>query len=690
MVNRSRSVVACTLLLSGVAAVSACSSGHGDEPAVGTSTVTDTVAPLPGLEVPRWATPASYLGRLDAETTVSVQVHLRMQDIDGARAELVELSNPKGARYGQFLTDAQYDAKYGPSDADVAAVRAHLEKNGLRVTDAPSNRAYLAAEGSASQIEGAFATRIGTYSVKGAVLRAPMVVATLPADVAARVGAVLGVSTPGKARPALVTPIAVGPFTPSADGGTSPANTCSTYWAQYTDTTDPPFGAGYASPSPYGFCTGYVPAQLREAYGLDAAVRAGNNGRGQTIAIVDAWESPTLLQDAQKYATNNDPDYPFAASQLTLQWAPGTVDNNPGDARGWYGEEGLDVEAVHAIAPGANIAFVASQSDNDPDLIAALNLVVTGHLASVVSNSWAGYEYGEDPATFTAYEQVVLQGTLKGIGFFFASGDDGDYAQSDVVQGSPTGPTVSFPSSLPEVTAVGGTSLALGQRNQRVFEVGWETSLSFLLPAGYDGSWLNYMEGNPDPVSAGDGGTAQAWWPAPPGGYYFGAGGGTSIQYAQPWYQVGTVPSSLARVGGKSWRVVPDVGMVADPYTGFQVGETSPRRGTYSESPIGGTSLATPLFTATVALAQQAAGQPFGLVNPLLYLTSYLGAFRDVRPLRTGQTVAYPGGFTAAFDYHGPENTNATAPGFDSVTGLGSPNGASFVGSLGLLGALGL
>jgi hypothetical protein len=50
--------------------------------------------------------------------------------------------------------------------------------------------------------------------------------------------------------------------------------------------------------------------------------------------------------------------------------------------------------------------------------------------------------------------------------------------------------------------------------------------------------------------------------------------------------------------------------------------------------------------------------------------------------------VAYPGGFVATFDYRGPENTNATAPGFDSVTGLGSPNGQAFLGSLGLLGGL--
>jgi subtilase family serine protease len=685
MLNRSRGAIASVLLLSGVAAVAACSSGQSDpsRSVAGGATATSAIAALPGLDVPAWATSARYAGRLDTSATLSVQVHLRMQDIDGARAALAEVSNPKSARYGQFLDDATFAAKYGPPTADVAAVRAHLEKYGLHVTAAPANGAFLTAEGSAAQVEQAFATRLGTYVVNGVKRHAPLDVAALPADISSRVSAVLGLSTPGKAKPALVKPITLRPTAGPSDG-TVPPNGCSTYWGQYDDTTDPPYGGGFASPTPYGLCNGYVPPQVRKMYGMDEAVRTGIDGRGQTIAIIDAWESPTVLQDAQQYATNNDPDYPLPASQFTEQYAPGTPVSDPSDQAGWAVEEGLDVEAVHAMAPKANIAFVAGQSDSDDDLIAALNFVITNHVASVVSNSWGEYEFGEDPATVTAYEQVLLQGSLKGIGFYFASGDNGDQALIDEVYGTPTGPTASFPSSLPEVTSVGGTSVAFGQHDDVLFELGWETGVSLLYPVGYDGSWLDWYEGNPDPVNPGDGGpTTLAWWPAPPGGYYFGSGGGPSVLFAQPWYQQGVVPGSLARADGKAWRVQPDVGMLGDPYTGYQVGETY--GGTYAEFPVGGTSLATPLFTASIALAQQFAGRHFGAANPLIYLAAQFGGLRDIAPTHPGQAVAFPG-TTATFDYHGPENTLATARGFDDVTGLGSVNGVSFLNTMGLLG----
>jgi subtilase family serine protease len=678
MANRSR-FLSSALVLSSAATLAACSSAPSTPAGTSetSSSITSAVAPRTrGLDVPAWATTERYAGRLEAGSTVSVQVHLQMRNLEAARAELAEVSNPKSDRYGEFLSDAAFDAKYGPSDGDVAAVRAHLEKSGLRVTSVPGNRAYVAAVGAASQVEQAFGTRLGKFAINGKVRRAPLEAATLPADVASRVSAVLGLATPHKAKPALVRPITPRPITPS--DRSTPGTACSTYWAQYVDTTDAPFGPEYATPST-ALCQGYIPSQLRESYGFADVIRAGIDGTGQNIAIVDAWESPTLLSDAQQYAANNDPEYPFAPAQLVEQWAPGAPVDDPGDAQDWYGEEGLDVEAAHALAPKATIQFVAAQSDDDTDLIAALNAVITNHLATVVSNSWGEYEAYEDAGTIAAYEQVLLQGALKGISFFFASGDNGDQALVDEVYGIPTGPTASFPSSLAEVTSVGATSLALGAHNERVFEVGWETGLTFALPPGYQGSWLSYLEtGTLDAVPGA--GEPEVWWPADPGGYYFGSGGGTSVLYAQPAYQEGVVPASLASVGGSSWRVQPDVSMLGDPFTGYQVGETY--QGVYSESPIGGTSLASPLFTASIALAQQIGGRHYGAINSLLYFAADLGAFRDIRPLHTSQDTSLGGGTLVTFDFRGPGNTLATAPGFDNVTGLGTPDGALFLAAL--------
>jgi subtilase family serine protease len=119
--------------------------------------------------------------------------------------------------------------------------------------------------------------------------------------------------------------------------------------------------------------------------------------------------------------------------------------------------------------------------------------------------------------------------------------------------------------------------------------------------------------------------------------------------------------------------------MLGDPETGYIVGQTNARTGVYAENTIGGTSLATPLFTATVALAQQHAGRKFGAANALFYKASKKGAFTDITSPATPQAVAGGrGGAVVTFDYHGAGNTIVTAAGFDAVTGLGVPNGAKF------------
>jgi subtilase family serine protease len=117
--------------------------------------------------------------------------------------------------------------------------------------------------------------------------------------------------------------------------------------------------------------------------------------------------------------------------------------------------------------------------------------------------------------------------------------------------------------------------------------------------------------------------------------------------------------------------------MLADPITGFLIGQSDPATKVYGEFAIGGTSLACPLFTATVALAQQNARKSFGFANPLFYKASKKGGFVDIKPGKP-QAVAIPGGIAVTFDYAGPVNSLATAPGFDNVTGLGVPNGEAF------------
>src|SRR5437870_4549639 len=166
-----------------------------------------------------------------------------------------------------------------------------------------------------------------------------------------------------------------------------------------------------------------TPQQVKGAYGL---TNTPYDGSGQTVAIIDAYAAPTIVQDVNQWSTNRGlPTMkPGQFSQLV---APGTY-NHPErglrqDPQGWYGEETLDVEAVHGMAPGANIVYVGSPN-NFQDLDAALNHVVDRHLAQIVTNSY-GFRTELLPFGFIKpYEDTILQGAIEGITINFSSGDD--------------------------------------------------------------------------------------------------------------------------------------------------------------------------------------------------------------------------------------------------------------------------
>ena len=139
--------------------------------------------------------------------------------------------------------------------------------------------------------------------------------------------------------------------------------------------------------------------------------------------------------------------------------------------------------------------------------------------------------------------------------------------------------------------------------------------------------------------------------------------------------------------------MVPDVAAVGDPTTGFLVGQTQafghgPR---YAEYRIGGTSLSCPLFAAIMALADQAAGRHHGFANPLLYALAGSNAFRDIvdpaSPMAVVRTdfanfVNPHDGLAYTLRSLNQTGTLATTPGYDDVTGLGSPNGQSFLNAM--------
>ena len=618
--------------------------------------------PIAGTH-PAWAVPSARMTAL-AAGTVTANVYLAGQDQAGLASYATAVSTPGNAMYGRYLTAAQVRAQYGPTAAQISAVQDWLSSAGLTVSKVvPGIGGYVQAQGTLAQATSAFGTSFGVYRGPDKLAdRAPAETATVPAALASDVLDVSGLDTAKH----FVTPADTLP-PPGPNFWVAPP--CSQYYAQKIAFNEP---SAFGIKQPYTNC-GYTPRQIRGAYNVSDS---GMTGRGQSIAIVDAYASPTMLSDANQYAAATG-DRPFRPGQYTQDLASNftLTAANQCDAPGWYGEESLDVEAAHGMAPNASVTYVGAASCTDQDLLAALALIVDNHTASIVSNSW-----GEpwDGATLVPdYEQVFQAGAAEGIGFNFSSGDSGyespaEDPGSDTIQ-------VDWPDSSPFVTAVGGTSLAIGRFSNYEFETSWGTLI--------------------DPLSA-DG---KSWQNTPPGiypdGYDGSGGGGVSVFFNQPGYQAHVVPTQMAltlpngAIATQPMRVVPDVAALADPSTGFLVGQTDLQPdGTtfaFSLSRIGGTSVASPIFAGIEADAQQAAGHPLGFANPAIYQRFGTAAYHDVtdHPFGPGFLAEVRNNYTNSATKALPLVTflrtlgvngegAAALPairGFDTSTGVGSP-----------------
>jgi subtilase family serine protease len=204
--------------------------------------------------------------------------------------------------------------------------------------------------------------------------------------------------------------------------------------------------------------SGYTPVQVRHAYGFDRITFAGGiagDGRGQTIAIVDAFDAPTILSDLQTFdRTFGLPDPP----QFTKVAQTGGT-RFPRIDTGWALETSLDVEWAHAVAPAAKILLVEANSNNLSDLLTAVNFARQQPGVSVVSMSWGGREF----RTETWYDGYFsTPNGHAGVTFVASSGDSG-------------APSL-WPAVSPNVVAVGGTTLSINKTGNIGGETGWSGS----------------------------------------------------------------------------------------------------------------------------------------------------------------------------------------------------------------------
>jgi subtilase family serine protease len=589
---------------------------------------------------PAWAARAA-VRPAKASGHVNVRVYLAPRGgIAALRAAVSAASTPGSATYGHYLKPAQYRARFEPTAAAVSSVSAWLRSAGLRVTAVEASHRYISASGSVAAAERAFGAKLNVYRHGGTLVRAPSADARIPAGVAGSVLGVTGLST---------APVFVRPQIGPPPAGFRNARPCSKSYGTIPATVQSdgktPLPKFRGKVRDYAVC-GYTPKQFRGAYGVTSS---GLTGKGQTIGIVDAFAAGTILKDANTYAKRHG-DNAFAKGQFsqnmpkTFHLHP-TLCQTPSD---WAGEETLDVEAAHGMAPKAHVIYYGAQSCLNQDLEFALARVDDQDKVTVVSNSYGGPMSSETSGDIAAEEQVILQGEMEGITFLFSSGDSGDWVTTEGFKDT------DYPASDPFATAVGGTSTAIGANDHLLWQTGWGTEKYSLSANG------------------------KGWTPIAADPFLYGAGGGFSSVFPRPSYQNGVVTSG-------SGRAFPDVGLDADPTTGMLVGETQifPNGTEYGEYRIGGTSVASPLMAGMVADAAQHAKARLGFLNIAIYklAAAKFGAFNDVGSIAGANIrpdfangVNKSNGYLYSVRTFDQDSSLSTGPGWDDVTGVGQPN----------------
>lgn len=300
---------------------------------------------------PSWANSNHLRSATNPSDTVDFHVYLPLRNQSAAEALANAVSDPKNSSYGHYLTPKQVANLYAPTAAQVSAVSSWLQSQGFSVGYVPSNNQFVTASGTAAQVESAFGVQLNQYSVNGVTVRGPSSDLSVPSTIAADVAGVIGIDESF----ALAAPAAESAAPP--ESGFRNAPPCSTYWNQYntanTVFSDPSLGINnvtlplfQGSTLPVVPC-GYAGSQLQNAYGVGSAIASGVNGTGSTVAIIDAYASPTIVSDANTYFSRHGLPT-FSPGQFTQMVAPGTY-NRPNNSQqnpsSWYGEETLDVEA---------------------------------------------------------------------------------------------------------------------------------------------------------------------------------------------------------------------------------------------------------------------------------------------------------------------------------------------------------
>ena len=651
---------------------------------------------------------ANVVGPEDESKPISVTVWLKPHNqtaLDTAVEQMYDSSSPN---YHRFLTLKQFNEQFAPTEKEAGTVRDYLTAHNMKVISTEKNNRFVVAQGNVGAAQTAFNTKINKVMVDGVMHHTNATPATVTGAAAPLVATVQGLSDlryKAMARPAANpetrVPYAGVSISSAGPDGLFFSADCLRAAESHVFKTDGSFpeafyagnryGANITDPTPPNLppC-GYDANEIQTAYGLKQLYKKGLDGTGQTIVIVDAFGSNTILHDANLFSQLNGlPALTPQNFQIVTPTGPVTCTATNGCISGdWQFETTLDVEWAHAIAPNANIVLVLTVDNSLTNLDLGDLAAIGNQYGNVISNSFGLSEIALkelDPAELVVENGIAQIAAALGISLNVSTGDDGDQLITNNEDFGINAVSVNANADSPFVTAIGGTSTFLDSKDNIKLQTGWGLNVAFLTTPAPNAPLV------------------------PPTfiGFESGSGGGTSVVYAKPKFQ-----KSLK---GK-FRQLPDISMNADPQTGSEI-VVSPdgNPANVTVEVFGGTSLSCPMFSGLWAIANQAAGGgPIGEAAPILYelpekaiidvnltpvdtLLNVSGLIIDPpnAPIFESQTdLAQPLQNTKLFVsalYNSPNSTRwdlftfgtdsslVTGPGWDNVTGLGTPNGTTFI-----------
>jgi subtilase family serine protease len=518
---------------------------------------------------------ATMIKALPPQKKLKLMIQLKLRHKHQLKQLAEAVYDPNSPDYQQFLTKARYEQEFAPSIETEKAVADYFSSQGLK-TQIKNHLIYVTAE--VAQIEQAFKIKLNYYQYKNATIYANAQAVVLDEKIAKHIVAIFGLNT----------------IPTFQENNSQTPEEINFIWQNFkpkalpTDTS----------------ISGFTGAQLQQTYQLNKIPTVNGtiiNGQGQTLVIVDRCASNStsdILDNANEYFSSNSIT-PFTMDGPTKNFSIIYLDkvgtqNCPG-AGAYSREIDLDVQAAHTLAPGGNTVLVLGLEPK-ATLSTVIRTLINNRFtidgfsnAYVISNSWSGPESYD-----SSLEDNLLLAASSGISVDFSSGDCGDntYEDNGKCQVSYDSPIVNYPSSSAYVTAVGASAIFVDNSYNYAFETVWGSIYS-------DNTTYNFGGGTGGGISR----------------YYGPVAWQKSIRdYSAGGY--GTISSKGYR------RALPDISMLGDPGTGLLIYTTASGSGEFVKD--GGTSLACPLFSATLMMVNQARAllrksTPIGQAAPYLY-----------------------------------------------------------------------